>query len=70
MLFTPEMSGLLDRKRSRAAETIRTEGEDTVLAAVREVAAREGLWVHLGSLAIARDDGKWVNRAFVIDDKG
>ncbi|MGE4303360.1 MAG: carbon-nitrogen hydrolase family protein [Novosphingobium sp.] len=70
MLFTPEMSGLLDRKRSRAAETIRTEGEDTVLAAVREAAAREGLWVHLGSLAIARDDGKWVNRAFVIDDKG
>lgn len=70
MLFTPEMSGLLDRKRSRASETIRTEGEDTVLAAVRDAAAREGLWVHLGSLAIARADGKWVNRAFVIDDKG
>ncbi len=70
MLFTPEMSGLLDRKRSRAAEVIRTEGEDTVLAAVRDAAAREGLWVHLGSLAIARDDGRWVNRAFVIDDKG
>lgn len=70
MLFTPEMSGLLDRKRDRAQANIRTEGEDTVLAAVREAAAREGLWVHLGSLAIRREDGKWANRAFVIDDTG
>ena len=70
MLFTPEMSGLLDRKRDRAQASIRTEEEDTVLAAVREAAAREGLWVHLGSLAIAREDGKWANRAFVIDDTG
>ncbi|KHK91569.1 carbon-nitrogen hydrolase family protein [Novosphingobium malaysiense] len=70
MLFTPEMSGLLDRKRSRAAEAIRSEGGDAVLAAVREAAAREGIWVHLGSLAIAREDGKWANRAFVIDSDG
>lgn len=70
MLFTPEMSGLLDRKRDRAAASIRREEEDVVLAAVREAAAREGLWVHLGSLAILREDGKWANRAFVIDDAG
>lgn len=70
MLFTPEMSGLLDRKRDRAKAAIRSEDEDTVLASVREVAAREGIWVHIGSLAIARNDGKWANRAFVIDDKG
>ncbi|MCJ2186225.1 carbon-nitrogen hydrolase family protein [Novosphingobium beihaiensis] len=70
MLFTPEMSGLLDRKRSRGAASIRTEAEDVVLAAVRDAAAREGIWVHLGSLAIAREDGKWANRAFVIDGTG
>ncbi|SFG09404.1 Predicted amidohydrolase [Novosphingobium sp. CF614] len=70
MLFTPEMSGLLDRKRERAKAAIRTEAQDVVLAAVREAAAREGIWVHLGSLAIERADGKWANRAFVIDDKG
>jgi predicted amidohydrolase len=70
MLFTPEMSGLLDRKRERGSQSIRTEEEDVVLAAVREAARREGLWVHLGSLAIAREDGKWANRAFVIDDQG
>ncbi|WP_232493391.1 carbon-nitrogen hydrolase family protein [Novosphingobium kaempferiae] len=70
MLFTPEMSGLLDRKRDRAREAITTETDDIVLAAVREAARREGIWVHIGSLAIAREDGKWANRAFVIDGSG
>ncbi|WP_395395739.1 carbon-nitrogen hydrolase family protein [Novosphingobium sp. BL-8A] len=72
MLFTPEMSGLLDRKRDRAAGSIVGESEDRVLAAVREAAAREGLWVHIGSLAVRPEggDGRYANRAFVIDDTG
>ncbi|HKT86265.1 MAG TPA: carbon-nitrogen hydrolase family protein [Novosphingobium sp.] len=70
MLFTPEMSGMLDRQRSRAAKTIRTEREDVVLAAARDAAARDGIWVHLGSLAVVREDGRWANRAFVIDERG
>lgn len=70
MLFTPEMSGLLDRDRARAAASIAGEEDDRVLAAVRDAAARAGLWVHLGSLALRRDDGRLANRAFVIDDRG
>ncbi|MEO6718358.1 MAG: nitrilase-related carbon-nitrogen hydrolase, partial [Novosphingobium sp.] len=70
MLFTPEMSGLIDRDRVRATPKIVTEGDDQVLAAVREAAARAGVWVALGSLAVARDDGRWANRAFVIDASG
>ncbi len=70
MMFTPEMSGLIDRDRGRAANSIVTEGEDRVLAAVRDAAARAGVWVALGSLAVARDDGRWANRAFVIDGSG
>lgn len=70
MLFTPEMSGLLDRDRARSAAAIRAEGDDPVLAAVREAAARHGIWVHLGSLAIRRDDGALANRGFVIDAGG
>ncbi|MFS0849444.1 carbon-nitrogen hydrolase family protein [Novosphingobium panipatense] len=70
MLFTPEMSGLLDRKRDRAKTAIRREEDDPVLATTREAARRNGMWVHVGSLAIARDDGNWANRSFVIDDKG
>ena len=71
MLFTPEMSGLLDRDKARAARHVRNEAEDPVLAAVRTAAREAGLWVHLGSLALRAEAGdKLVNRGFVIDDKG
>src|SRR4051812_29150159 len=70
ILFTPEMSGLLDRNRERAAAHLKVPEEDPVLAAVREAAAREKIWVHLGSLAVLGPAGKLRNRAFVIDDKG
>lgn len=70
MLFTPEMSGLLDRDKERAARNARSEAEDEVLAACGEAARRNRLWVHLGSLAIRAGDGKLANRAFVIDSDG
>jgi predicted amidohydrolase len=71
MLFTPEMSGCLDRDRERSATTIRTEDEDEVLAAVQRAAGEQGLWVQLGSLAIADPaTGKRRNRSYLIDDKG
>lgn len=70
MLFTPEMSGLLDRKRERATPNVVTEAEDLVLAAARQAAADADIWVTLGSLAIRRSDGRWANRAFVIDSSG
>ena len=70
MVFTPEMSGLLDRERSRATRSIVPEDRDPVLDAVRDAAARAGIWVALGSLAIAREDGRWANRSFVIDSSG
>jgi predicted amidohydrolase len=70
MLFTPEMSGLLDRESQRAAKNLRAEDEDEVLAACREVARRHNIWLHVGSLAILVDDGKVANRGFVIDREG
>jgi predicted amidohydrolase len=70
MVFTPEMSGLLDRDRARAAARIVREEDSPVLGAVRAAAARAGIWVAIGSHATLRDDGRWANRSFVIDDKG
>lgn len=72
ILFTPEMSNMLDRNRARAADMIRHETDDSVLAAVRSAAAAAGLWVHLGSLAVCGEgpDDKWRNRAFVIAPDG
>ena len=70
MLFTPEMSGMLDRDRVRAGESARDEADDVVLAAVRAAAADAGIWVHLGSLAVKGEGGKLANRGFVIDAAG
>ncbi len=69
MLFTPEMSGLLDRNAARAATKLRSEAEDEVLAACRSAAREHGVWVHLGSLAVRAGD-KIANRAFVLDAAG
>jgi predicted amidohydrolase len=70
--FTPEMTGLLDRDRVRAAGSIVGEEDDPVLAAARDAAARLGLWVQLGSLALRLGGGetRYVNRGFLIDDAG
>src|SRR5687767_14321622 len=70
MVFTPEMSGLLDRDRARSGPNLRTEAEDQVLARVREAAAEAGIWVHLGSIALLADGDRLVNRGFVIDGEG
>lgn len=70
MLFTPEMCGLLDRNRGRAAANIVVERDNPVLATARKVAREQRLWIDLGSLAILRPDGKWANRGFMIDADG
>jgi deaminated glutathione amidase len=70
MLFTPEMSGLLDRDRARGSRHVVAEAESPVLADVRNAAARAGIWVHIGSLAVKADETRWANRAFVINPAG
>lgn len=70
MLFTPEMSGLLDRNRERARAHVVAEPENPVLRAAREAAASCNLWVALGSLAVAREDGRWANRSLLIGPDG
>jgi predicted amidohydrolase len=70
MLFTPEMSGLLDRDSARAAKSLRKENEDELLAACREAARHHRIWLHLGSLAVLAEDGKVANRGFVVDREG
>ena len=70
MLFTPEMSGLLDRdarvrrRASAARKMIRSSQR------AREAARDTASGCHLGSLAVLVDDGKVANRGFVIDREG
>jgi predicted amidohydrolase len=73
MLFTPEMTGLLDRDRSRAAGTIRNEADDMVLSTALSAAKDSRIWVQLGSLAIkasGKAGEKWANRSYLINPDG
>ncbi len=70
IVFTPEMSGYLDRNRSRARGNVVGEDADVVLAAVRATARDNRVWVHLGSLALAVGGDLFANRGFLIDDSG
>lgn len=70
MLFTPEMTGMLDRDRGRAAANIHSEADDSVLARARTAASGHGIWLAIGSLAVDAGDGKWANRSFLIDSDG
>jgi len=76
MLFTPEMCGMIDRDRQRAAKHIVPEDENPVLSAARVAARDAGIWVSLGSLAVAQsgagraDDQRWANRTFLIASDG
>lgn len=72
ILFTPEMSGLLDRDRARVIAHATVESGDATLAAARQAAAAHKVWVHLGSCPIRPDAqaDRLLNRGFLIDDRG
>jgi predicted amidohydrolase len=70
IIFTPEMSGLLDKDRRRARGNVRTQADDIVLAAVQAAARAHRVWVQLGSLALALAGDLLANRSFLIDPEG
>ena len=72
IIFAPEMSGLLDRDRTRAAQSISLEQDDAQIAELCKAARHAGIWVHAGSVpCMARGaDGRYANRSLVIDDHG
>lgn len=71
LVFTPEMSGLLDRNPARLAAAARAEEEDRVLAAMRAAARAHGLAIALGSLAVRGGaGGRLCNRSFLIGPDG
>ncbi|MEC9344681.1 MAG: carbon-nitrogen hydrolase family protein [Pseudomonadota bacterium] len=69
---TPEVSNFIFRRREDTMANARTEAEDPSLAAYRELAARLGVWINIGSLALQSGDGddRLVNRSFLVGPDG
>jgi len=71
LIFTPEMSGRLDRDRIRLTASLYTADTDPVLAAAGAASARHKVWVQLGSLALAGgSEGRLLNRGFLLNASG
>lgn len=72
LILTPEVTNCVSASRTRRREVLRAEAEDPTLAALRDDAARLGVWLVIGSLALATDDpeGRFANRSFLIGPDG
>ncbi|MBP1845285.1 putative amidohydrolase [Rhizobium petrolearium] len=67
---TPEMTGALQRDRKAMRDILRDETNDIIVSTARDLAGELGIHLHVGSTAIARDDGKIANRAFLFAPGG
>jgi deaminated glutathione amidase len=67
---TPEMTGALIRDKADRALAFTAEEKDVVVAAARRLSAELGIFLHVGSTAILRPDGKIANRAFLFAPDG
>jgi deaminated glutathione amidase len=67
---TPEMTGMLQRDRAAAKAVLRGEADDIIVRTASELASELGIHMHVGSTAIALDDGKMANRGFLFGPDG
>ena len=70
-VLTPEVTNCVSMSRARQLSVLRTEVQDETLASISECAARLGIWVLIGSLALKREnDDRFANRSFLIGPDG
>jgi predicted amidohydrolase len=71
-VLTPEMTNGLSSSRARQRAVFRHEEADPTLAALRDEAARAGVWLLIGSLGLLTDDadGRFANRSLLVGPDG
>ncbi|MCC1493103.1 carbon-nitrogen hydrolase family protein [Cognatishimia sp. F0-27] len=72
MVFTPEVTNCVSMDRAHQARVLATQSEDATLAHLQAEAARLGLWINAGSLALKSDppEPRFANRGVMIDPSG
>ncbi len=71
-VLTPEVTNCVSSNRSRQERVLAREEQDLTLNACRDEAARLGIWLLVGSLALKTGDadGRFANRSFLISPLG
>jgi deaminated glutathione amidase len=67
---TPEMTGAVQRDREGLMRVLKPEAQDVIVRTGSKLAAQHGVFVHIGSTAIALGDGKVANRGFLFGPDG
>jgi len=67
---TPEMTGALQRDRAALKAMLRDDEHDLIAVTAAKLAAELKIHVHVGSTAIARDDGMIANRGLLYGPNG
>ena len=72
LILTPEVTNCVSTSRARQRAVLRHEADDPTLAALRDAAARHGVWILIGSLALLTEDadGRFANRSLLIAADG
>lgn len=71
LILTPEVTNCVSASRARQSAVLQRESDDETLASLRGDAARLGVWILIGSLALKPDMGeRFVNRSFLIAPDG
>ncbi|MDV4169100.1 carbon-nitrogen hydrolase family protein [Rhodovulum sp. FJ3] len=71
-VLTPEVTNCLSSSRTHQRAVLTSEDQDITLSTLRDVAAKRGVWVLIGSLGLTTDDadGRFANRSFLITPTG
>jgi predicted amidohydrolase len=71
-ILTPEVTNCVSTSRSHQMQVLSYQDDDPTLTALRDAAAKHGIWLLIGSLALKTDDpdGRFANRCFLINPQG
>ena len=70
LVLMPENVSMMEWGRAAITAKAMPEASHVALAAFRDLAKDLKIWLHGGSLAVLRDDGKVANRTYVFDPAG
>ncbi|MGR3463821.1 carbon-nitrogen hydrolase family protein [Limimaricola sp.] len=72
LVCTPEVSNCVSASRARQRAVLSREADDPMRAMMRDEAARAGVWLALGSIAVKTGDpdGRFANRSLLIGPDG
>ncbi len=69
-VLTPEMSVVFADNREGLRARAAGWDDNSQIAQLSEIARANGLYLHIGSLAIALEDGRFANRSVLFDPRG